>query len=52
MGHSLGESFTNPILITLFVLFRPEGHQEHCNEAGFLSPDEHLVKFEQGNFRF
>ena len=26
LGHSSGDSLTNPILITAFVKFRPEGH--------------------------
>ena len=32
--------------------FRPEGHQEPRSEVGFLSPAEHLLRFEPGTFRF
>ena len=32
--------------------FRSEGHQEPRSEVGFLSPAEHLVRFEPGTFRF
>ena len=28
LDHSRGDSFTNPMLIIAFVLFRPEGHGE------------------------
>ena len=28
LGHSQGDSLTNPMLITVFVHIRPEGHQE------------------------
>ena len=39
---------TNPMLITAFYLFRPEGHREHHNEVGSQNPAEHLVRFEPG----
>ena len=29
---------------------RPEGHQEPCNEVGYLSPVKQLVGFEPGTF--
>ena len=31
LGHSQGDSFTNPMLITAFVHIRPEDHREPCN---------------------
>ena len=34
LGHSRGDSLTNPMLITAFVQFRPEGHREPRNEVG------------------
>ena len=52
LGHSQGDSFTNPMLITAFVHIRPEGHQEPPNEVGSLSPAERLAGFEAGTFRF
>ena len=52
LGHSQGDSLTNPMLITAFVHIRPEGHREPRNEVGSLSPAEHLVGFEPGTFRF
>ena len=50
LGHCRGDSLTNPILITAFSTFRPEGYQEPHNEVGSLSPTEHLVGFELGTF--
>ena len=32
--------------------FRPEGHQEPCNEVGSLSSAEHLVGIEPETFQF
>ena len=53
LGHSRGDSLTNPMLITaFFVHIRPEGHREPRNEVGSLSPAERLVGFEPGTFRF
>ena len=37
---------------TAFVHVRPEGHREHRNEVGSLSPAERLAGFESGTFRF
>ena len=51
-GHSQGGSCTNPMLITVFYLCRPEGHWEPCNEVGSLSPAKHLAGFEPRIFRF
>ena len=48
LGHFRGDSLLNPMLITAFLLIRPEGHWEPCNEVGSLSPAEHLVGFEPG----
>ena len=48
LGHSQGGSLTNPILITVSVHIQPEGHQEPCNEVGYLSPTERLAGFEPG----
>ena len=52
LGHSRENSLTNPMLITTFILFRPEGHLEFRNEAGFISPTEQLVGIEPGTFQF
>ena len=52
LGHSQGDSLTNPMLITTSVLIRPEGHWEPRNEVGSLSPAERLAGFEPGTFRF
>ena len=52
LGHSQGDSITNPMLITAFYLCRPEGHREPRNEVGPLSPAERPAGFESGNFRF
>ena len=30
LGHSQGDSLTNPMLITAFELFRHEGHGDPC----------------------
>ena len=38
LGHSQGDSLTNPMLITVFVHIRPEGHREPHNKVGSLSP--------------
>ena len=46
LGHSQGDSLTNPTLITMFAQVRPERHREPRNEVGSLSPAEHLVVFE------
>ena len=45
LGHSQGDRLTNPMLITVFELFRPKGHWEPCSEVGSLSLVEHLVGF-------
>ena len=37
LGHSRGDSITNPMLITEFAQFKLKGHPEHCNEVGSLS---------------
>ena len=53
LGHSRGDSLTNPILITaFFVHIRPKGHREPRNEVRSLSPAKRLVGFELGTFRF
>ena len=52
LGHSQGDSLTNPMLITAFVHIRPEGHREPRNEVGSLSPAERLAGFEPGTFQF
>ena len=51
LGHSQGESLTNPILITAFVQFQSEGQRKACNEVASLSPAECLVGFESGTLR-
>ena len=52
LGHSQGDSLTNPILITAYVRIRLEGHREPRNQVGSLSPAERLVGFKPGTFRF
>ena len=52
LGHSWGDSLTNLMLITVSVLFWPEGHQEPFNQVGSLSPVECLVEFWPGTFQF
>ena len=52
LGHSQGGSLTNLMVNTAFVHVRPEGHREHRNEVGSLSPAERLAGFESGTFRF
>ena len=52
LGHSQGDSFTNPMLITVFVHIRPEGSREPRNKVGSLSPAEHLAGFEPRTFQF
>ena len=53
LGHSRGDSLTNPMLITAFFIhIRPEGHRGPRNKVGSLSPAERLVGFEPGTFRF
>ena len=51
-GHSQGDSFTNPMLITAFVQVWPKGHREPRNEVGSLSSTDRLLGFEPGTFRF
>ena len=51
LGHSQGDSLTNPMLITAFVHILPEGHQEPRSKVGSLSPAKHLADFEPGTFR-
>ena len=43
LGHSQGDSLTNPMLITSFIHILPEGHWEPGNEPGSQIPTEHLV---------
>ena len=50
LGHSQGDSLTNPMLIT--ALFRLKGHREPRSEDGSLSPAERLVGIEPGTFPF
>ena len=52
LGHSQENSFTNPMLVTAFELFRSECHWEPRNEVGSLNLAERLVGFESGTFRF
>ena len=52
LGHSQGDTLTNPMLITAFVQVRPESHREPRNEVGSLSTAERLVGFDPGTFRF
>ena len=47
-GHFQGDSLPNPMLITVFLLIRPEGHREPHNEVRSLSPAKRLVGFEPG----
>ena len=51
LGHSQGDSLTNPTLITAFVHIQP-GHWEPHNKVGSLSLAEHLAGFEPGAFQF
>ena len=48
LGHSQGNSLTNPMLVTAFQLFSPEGHRKPRSGVGSLSPVERLVGCEQG----
>ena len=50
LSHCRGDSFTNPMLITVY-LFRPECHQKPRNKVGSKSPVDHLVWFELRTFR-
>ena len=52
LGHSQGDSLTNPMFITAFVQVRPKGHWKPCNKVGSLSPAKRLVGFEPGTFQF
>ena len=52
LGHSQGDSLTNPMLITAFVHIQPTGQREPRNEVGSLSPAKCLAGFELGTFRF
>ena len=49
LGHSEGDSLTNPMLITAFVQVRPEGHREPRNEVGSLKPSRAPGGFWTGN---
>ena len=50
LGHSQGDSLTNPMLVSVFVQFQLAGNQEPCNEVGSQSPAECIVWFEPGTF--
>ena len=52
LGHSQGDSLTDPMLIIAFCLFQPEGDWELCNGVWSLSLAERLTGFELGIFRF
>ena len=43
LGHSQGDSLSNPMLIIAFIHIRPERHQGPRNEVGSLSPTECLA---------
>ena len=43
LGHSLRDNLINPMVITAFVQFRPEGHWDPRNEFGSLSSAEGQV---------
>ena len=43
LGHSLRDNLINPLVITAFVQFRPEGHWDPRNEFGSLSSAEGQV---------
>ena len=47
LGHYQEDSLTHPLLITAFLQFWPEGHQEPCNKVGSLSPTKHLMSLNQ-----
>ena len=49
LGYSQWDSLINSMLITVFYLFQPEGHQEPCIEGGSLNPTKHLVGVWTGN---
>ena len=40
LGHSQGDSLPNPMLITAFYLFWPEGYREPRYKVGSLSPSD------------
>ena len=48
LGHSQGDSLTNPMLITVFIHIRPKGHREPHNKVGSLSAAKRLTGFESG----
>ena len=52
LGHSQGDSLTNPMLITAYVRIRPKGQQEPRSEVGSLSLVDLLAGFEPGTFQF
>ena len=52
LGHYRGDRLTQPMLITTFERFRPEGHRESRKGVGSLSQADRLVGFELGTFRF
>ena len=52
LGHSQGDSLNNPMLIAVFVQFRPTGYREPRNEVGSLSLAECLLGLEPGTFWF
>ena len=51
-SHYPVDKLTHPMLITAFLQFRHEGHQEPRNEVGPLNPAECLVRFEPETLYF
>ena len=52
LDHYQGSSFTDLMLITVFLHFRSEVPQEAVSKVEFLSPVECLVGFGPGTLRF
>ena len=51
LDHYRGNSFSNPMSITVFLLLWPKGYQEPHNEVGSLSHAECLVEIKTGTFQ-
>ena len=51
LGHSQRDSLTNPMLITMCYLYRPEGNREPRSKVGSLIPAERIARFDPGTFR-
>ena len=52
LAHYRGYSLTYPMLISVFVNFRPECHQEPRDEVESVRPVKRLAGTKPGNFGF